>query len=807
MREIWQDLRYGTRTLMKTPGFTVIAVITLALGIGANTAIFTIVNAVLLRPLPYPESERLMLVGRAFTGTNAVSDLSEPKFVFLRDNVRSFEAITATQGTGPNTYLSDESNTEFIRCLIVSADFFRVLGVLPASGRGFTTEEDSPAGERVAILGDRLWRQRFGADAGMIGRTITLNDVTHTIVGIMPPDFEYSGTQDVFVPMGVNPASQNEGHNWTVIGRLKQGVMVDQARSELKLLFDRFQADHPRWVKENEVFSAMSWRASMTSDIRELLWILLGAVSFVLLIACANIANLQLTRAAARRKEMAIRIALGAGSWRLIRQLLTEGMALALAGGLMGLLLGRFGVDAMLALVPEDIIPRVGEINPDWRVLAFTLGASLLTGIAFGLAPALQTLQVDVNRVLKEGAGKARAGIARGLLRSVLVVVEVGLALALTVGAGLLLRTFASLRGVEPGFEARNLLTFDISPGRKKYDTVAKMSVLYRHALERFTMLPGVEAAALTNKLPLDAQFNLPYRLAGQSKFAGAVQYRVISPEYFRVMKMAVLQGRPFNESDMVGAEPVALVNEAFARSNFAGVEPLGQQLCAGCEYGDPAMRRVVGVVNETKQRSLAEAAPAAVFIPLTQAAEGVRGTLRQCSFVVRTAGDPSLLSATILSEIRQFDPTVPITNLRPMEQLVSRSIAPQRFNLILLGLFAALGLLLAAVGIYGVMAYSVSQRTDEIGLRMALGAQSGHVLKLIMKQGMTLTLVGVVIGLIASFALTRLIESLLFGVSATDALTFVVVSLMLTVAALLACWIPARRATKVDPIVALRYE
>jgi predicted permease len=806
MDEIWQDLRYGARSLIKTPGFTVVAIITLALGIGANTAIFTIVNAVLLRPLPYPGSERLMIVGRYFPGTNAVPDLSQPKFIFLHDNVQSFEALTATEER-PTDYLSDENQTDYIRSMMVSAEFFRVLGVQPAIGRAFTSEEDSPAGEPVAILSDGLWRWRFGADTSLIGRTITINSLPYRVVGIMPPDFEFLRPHDVFVPLRTDPASQNEAHLYTALGRLKDNVTTDQARFELKLLFDTFRAAHPGWVNENETFGLMSWRSSITDSIQELLWILLGAVGLVLLIACANIANLQLTRATAGRKEMAIRTALGAGNWRLIRQLLTEGMLLAFVGGLMGLLLARLGVGATLTLAPEGIIPRAGEINPDWRVLVFTLGASFLTGIVFGLAPALQMLQMDVNHALKDGLGRTGVGAGRGRLRSVLVVVEVALALALSVGAGLLLRTFANLRGVDLGFEARNVLTFEISPRGRNYDRVAKLSDLYRHALERFSALPGVETAALTNKLPLDAQYNLPYKLLGQSKFAGAVQYRVISPEYFRVMKMTIQRGRPFDESDTVGAEPVAIVNEAFARSIFAGIEPLGQQLCAGCEYGDPAMRRVVGVINETKQRSLSEAAPAAVFIPLTQAAEGVKATLRQCSFVLRTSGDPLLLSAAVRSELRQLDPTVPIRNLLPMEELVSRSIAPQRFNLILLGLFAALGLLLTAVGVYGVMAYSVSQRRDEIGLRMALGAQSGDVLELIMKQGMTLALVGVVIGIIGSFALTRVIKSLLFNVSATDALTFVAVSLVLTSVALLACWIPARRATKVDPIVALRYE
>ncbi|MFP5265328.1 MAG: ABC transporter permease [Blastocatellia bacterium] len=807
MGEIRQDLRYGRRALMKSPGFTVIAIITLALGIGANTAMFTIVNAVLLRSLPYPESERLMQVGRAVRGADTVTDLSEPKFAFLRDHVESFEAIAAAQDMGPNTYLSEESQTEFIRGVIVSADFFRVLGVQPARGRGFTAEEDSPDGDRVVILGDGLWRRRFGADAGIVGRTITLKGVAHLVVGIMPPGFEYLGAQDVYVPMRVNPASENEGHNYTVIGRLKHGATPDQARSELKSLFNDFQAAHPRWVKENEIFGLMSWQASMTSGIRELLWVLLAAVGFVLLIACANIANLQLTRATARQKEMAIRLALGAGRWRLIRQLLTEGIALALAGGLVGLLLARWLGGTMLVLIPEGMIPRASEINVDWRVLVFTLGASLLTGIIFGLAPALHTLRVDVNHMLKEGAGRAGVGVAHRFLRGVLVVVEVALALALTVGAGLLLRTFANLRGVEPGFEAHNVLTFEISPRGKNYDTVAKMNDLYNRFLERLSALPGVEAAALTSKLPLDAQFNLPYRLPGQTQFAGAVQYRLISPDYFRVMKMALQQGRAFNESDRAGSEPVVIVNEEFVRSNLAGAEPLGQQVFVCCERGDLGPRRVVGIVGETKQKSLSEPAPAAVFIPLTQADKEVRQIMQQPSFVLRTAGDPLLLSAAIRDGMHELDPTVPVRNLRTMEQLVGRSVAPQRFNLFLMGLFAGLGLLLAAVGIYGVMAYSVTQRTDEIGLRMALGAQPRDVLKLVMRQGVSLALAGVALGLAASFALTRLMKSLLFGVGATDSLTFVVVSLLLIAVALLACWIPARRATKVDPIVALRYE
>jgi putative ABC transport system permease protein len=807
MQTLWQDLRYGVRLLLKQPGFTLIAVITLALGIGANTAIFTIVNAVLLRPLPYPAAERLMQVGRIIGGRNLVDDISAEKFTFLRANLRSFETIAATQGMGASVQLADESQAEYIRGYLVSADFLRVLGVAPALGRSFTPEEDSPAGARVAMLSDGLWRGRFAADAGMLGRSVTLNGRAYTVVGILPPGFEYFGPQDVFLPSGIGQTNQNEGHNWSVIGRLQPGVTPGQAQAEAQLLFDKFRAIYPRQVQQNESFGVLNWRANLTSGVRELLWILLGAVSFVLLIACANVANLQLARAATRRKELAVRLALGAGGGRLVRQLLTEGVLLALVGGGAGLLLATWGLEAMLALLPGGLIPRAGEISLDGRVLIFALGMSVLTGVVAGLAPALQTLRVDVNRALKESGGKTSASVTRGRLRSALVVVEMALALALTVGAGLLLRTFANLRGVEPGFEARNVLTFELAPLGKNYDTVAKLNDLYRRALEKFRALPGVETAALTNKLPLDGRYNLPYKLVGQSQ-ATAAEYRLVSLDYFRAMKMTLRQGRAFNASDAAGAEPVVIVNEAFARRNFANVEPLGQQMCIGCEYfGDLNLWRVVGVVNETKQRSLSEPAPPTVFIPLSQAAEPLREIVRQARIVLRTTGEPLLLSAAVRHELRQLDPTLPPRNLRPLEELVSRSIAPQRFNLSLLSLFAGLGLLLASIGIYGVMAYSVSQRTHEIGIRLALGAQTRDVLRLVVRQGMKLALLGVALGLIAALALTQLLKNLLFGVSATDPVTFALIALLLSAVAFVACFVPARRATRVDPLMALRYE
>ncbi len=806
MHTLWQDLRYGARMLLKHPSFTLVGIITLALGIGATTAIFSVVNAVLLRPLPYPKSEELMQLGRGFAGSEIVSDLSPQKFFFLRDHAQSFVALAATAEMGPNVTLTNEQQTEFVRGFWVTADFFRALGVAPAFGRGFTAEEDSPGGERVAILSDEFWRRRFGADATIIGKTITLNDRAHTVIGITPLGFEYFGVQDVFVPARFGQASENNGHNWTVIGRLKPGNTPEQARAELPTLYDRFRAQYPDKVDGKEFFGARRWRTNLTSNVSELLWVLLGAVGFVLLIACANVANLQLMRAAARRKELAIRLALGAGGWRLSRQLLTEGVLLALLGGGAGLLLAVWGLEVMLALLPADLLPRAGEIRIDGRVLTFALGASVLTGLLASLAPAWQALRADVNRNLKEGVNKTET--TRGRLRGALVVVEVALALTLTIGAGLLLRTFANLRGVAPGFEARHALGFELTARGTQYDTMAKIHDLYGRTLERLRALPGVEAVAITNKLPLDRWFNLPYRVAGEkNKFSGSAEYRLISPAYFQVMKMTLQRGRAFNDGDVAGTEPVAIVNEAFARKHFAGGAPLGQPVFVCCERGDLTPRHIIGVVNETKQRALNQPAPPTVFIPLWQSAEEMKGYAQQVSFVLRTTGEPAALSAAVRNEVRQLDATLPFRNLRALDQLVERAVAPQWFNLSLLGLFAALGLMLAAVGIYGLLAYGVTQRTHEIGLRMALGAQARDVLRLVVKQGMALTLLGVTLGLLASWALTRLLKTLLFNVAATDLLTFAAVALLLTFVALLACWLPARRATKVDPLIALRCE
>jgi len=807
MQTLWQDLRYGARMLMKKPGFTLIAVIMLSLGIGANTAIFTVVNAVLLRPLSYPEPERIMRLAPEWPNASFMN-ASEPKFIFWRERSQSFDGVTATIGIGSGVNLSGVSEPEFVTGVRVSADFFRVLGARPTIGRGFTNEEDSPSGEPVVILSHGLWHRRFGADPDIAGKSVSINGNPYTVVGVTPEDFRYGDRQtDVFVPMRVNPASAGQGHNYTVLARLKANVSRAQALAEMKPVFEQFKAAYPNQLWRNEAgIRVEPYLASMTAEARPMLLILLGAVSFVLLIACANVANLQLTQATTRRKEMALRQALGASRWSLTRQLLTEGMLLALLGGGLGLLLAAWGVEALTALLPQGLIPRSGEIGFDWRVLAFTLGAAVMTGLVFALAPALQASRVDVNHALKEGAGKGAIGGERGRMRSALVVAEIALALALLAGAGLLVRTLANLRHVDPGFDPGNVLTFEVAPNGKQYETTAQNVDYFRRALERIGSLPGVETAAVTSNLPLGAWLNFGVGVAGKPDSLGSTEIRMITPDYFKVMKMSMRRGRAFTGADSAGAPPAIIVNESYARRIFPNADPIGQSLTVEGSQ----VYQIIGVVNDVKQFSLGDPAPRTVFIPVAQTPDRVMRGARQfvtMKFAIRTAGDPLALGAAVKQEMLNVDPSLPLTNVRSLEQIVARSLAQARFNSTLLGLFAAIGLLLAAIGVYGVMSYAVTQRTHEIGVRVALGATAGDVLKLIIGKGLALALAGVALGLGASFALTRLMKDFLFGVKPTDPLTFGVIASLLTAVALVACYIPARRATRVDPLVALRRE
>ena len=805
LESLWRDCRYGARSLRHSPGFTLVAVLTLALGIGATTAIFSVLNAVLLRPLPYPGADKLVYLGQRYQSGLAGS--GEPKFLFWRERSRSFEALACYSGYGgAGGNLAGGSEAEYVRGVRVSEDFFRVLGVYPAHGRAFTREEDTPGGARVVVLSDGLWRRSFGGDRELIGKTVTLNGRPAEVVGIMPPHFRFSSGADLFEPMRARPGA-NVDPNAEVVGRLKPGVTLEQAQAELKEIAEQYRAAFPRQMAEGESVGVQPYQDLFTAGVAKYLWIVLGAVTFLLLIACANVANLQLARAAARRREIALRMALGAAGGRIVRQLLTEGLLLSVAGGAAGLLLAAWLTQLLTTLLPAGLLPRIAEVGVDWRVLAFTLAAAVATGLLFGMAPAWQARKVDVNASLKECSGKGAA--ARGRLRSALVVAEVALSLVLLVGAGLLIRTFTNLLGVTPGFDPRNVLTFQLDLNGERYDTADEAAAFYRDALERIGRLPGVEAAAVTNKLPLDWQFNMPIFLPDKPDQAQSVQVRVISPDYFRVMRIDVRRGRVFSGADDRAAPPVAVVNEAFARRYFGGQDAAAQQLSVGRGVDDP-VRQVVGVIGDIKQQGLERPAPPMVFVPVQQAADKLMATIRtftSANFVVRTTVEPKSLGPAVKQQIAALDAALPLSRISTMEDIAARSIASQRFNMLLLGSFAALGLLLAAVGIYGVMSYTVAQSTREIGIRMALGAQAGSVLKLVTWQGMTLTLTGMAVGIAASLALTRVMSGLLYGVAATDPPTFAATALLLAAVSLLACYLPARRATRVDPLIALRYD
>jgi predicted permease len=799
--------------LTKQPCFTAIAVLSLALGIGANTAIFSVVNAVLLRPLPYPQPEQLMQVSQSLPGVDNEA-AGEPKFLFWQEHNQSFQVMAIEQPLGSGVNLAGGSEAEYVSGVKVSKDFFDVLGVQPARGRVFTAEEDRAGGDRVVILSDGLWRRRFGADADLIGKTVAINSDSFVVVGIMPASFQYqSGFQslqsaDVFVPLRPSPKGDPDP-NYRVIGRLRAGVTSQQARADMRQVAEAFRAAYPQEMQERETVAVTPLHEQLTANVRPLLLILLGAVAIVLLIACANVANLQLGRAASRQKEMAIRLAMGASWQRLVQQLLIEGLLLALAGGAVGLLFAAWGMGWLAALIPERLLPRFNDIAVDWRVLSFTFASAIVTGIIFSLAPATQSSRLDVNPLLKEGAGKGAAGASRGRLRRMFVVAEVALSLMLLMSAALLIRTFVNLRRVEPGFDTRRVLTFQISPTGQAYNTTAKVSDFYRRALERLKSLPGVEAAAVTSNLPLSAQFRMPFGIAGQPEHQESVQFRLITPDYFDVMQIPMQQGRAFAESDAQGAGNVAIVNAAFARKYLGDADALGQTLIVG--RGPRALsHQIVGVAGDVKQFGLASDAPPMMYIPASQAPDGLMLMMRRflsCQFVLRTRDNPAMLTAAVKQAMSGLDATLPVSHIRPMQEVVAQSIAAERFNMVLMGLFAALGLALATVGLYGVMSYAVTQRTHELGVRMALGARPADVLKMVISQGLWLALMGIGIGLVGAFALTRLLESLLFGVSATDPLTFAAVALILLVVALGACFVPARRATKVDPMIALRYE
>jgi putative ABC transport system permease protein len=817
----WQDLRYGLRTLLKSPGFAFVAVLAVALGVGANTAIFSVVNTVLLRALPYENSARLVTL---YTGGDPAAEpagpLSYPDLLDYRAQAASLEYVAAYQGVGTVLSTGAGDEPDRVRGMEVTADLFPALGVRAARGRVFTREEDREGGPVVIVISDGLWRRRFGADPSAVGREVKLglSGRPATVLGVMPPGFKFPPDEvdaiDYYIPFVTENARYNadsmkarDSIFFSAVAKLRDGASFEQAAAEIPTIAARLAAQYPETNTKRRA-RAVSLHEDLVGQVRPALLVLLGAVGLVLLIACANVANLLLARAASRGREIAVRTALGATRGRVIRQLLTESMLLSLAGGAAGLLLAVWGVEAIVKLSPASV-PRLAETSIDARVFLFALGVSVLTGVVFGLAPALQASKTDLAESLKEGGRSGSAGAARGRMRAALVVTEVALALVLLVGAGLLLKSFRRLVTTDPGYSPERVLAVTVALNTKRFADEDGRAAYFREAVGRISQLPGVETAGLTRLLPLGrSDIFSTFNIAGRPPFAPGertgARSHTVSPDYFRALSIPVRRGRAFAPADTKNAPPIIIVSEAFARKYFPGQEPLGQHVILEDAQNNPLPpREVVGVVGNLHFGKLNDEEVPEYYVPFEQAPSP------SCEVVARAKGeDAAALLPGVRAALKEGGGAdVLIWETRTMDELVGRSVAPQRFNAALLGLFAALAVLLAAVGIYGVMSYAVTQRTHEIGIRMALGAGRGHVLRMVVGQGMALALAGLGLGLLGAFALTRLMSSLLYGVSATDPAVFAAVSLLLATVALAACLVPARRATKVDPMVALRYE
>jgi putative ABC transport system permease protein len=814
MRTLWQDLRYGARTLVKSKGFTLVSVLVLAVGIGANSAIFSVVNAVLLRPLPYPEPERLVVLWGEKESNESHAVVSYPDLEDWRAQTRTLEDLSAFNQSG--LLLQGDGEPQPMSGANVSAELFSALRVKPALGRLFTREEDKNGAPPVILIGYGLWQRRFNSDPKIVGQQIRVGGggVPTTVLGVLPRGFTFPAQAqrtDFLRPMAQalgERTTMRGSYSMPVLARLRAGVTAREADAEMRAIAERIEQQYP-----DEGFRLGRQLVPLEeevigSSLRRSLFVLLGAVGLVLLIGCANIAHLLLARAATRYREMAIRTALGASRTRVIRQLLTESLLLSLVGGGLGLLLAMWGVELLVASSPVDI-PRLQDVALDARVVAFTLLVSVLTGVIFGLAPALQAARVDLNDVLKEGGRGASAGASRSRLRAALVVAEVALSLVLLVGAGLLLKSFAKLTNVDPGFDPQGVTATNITLAKQKYPTDERRLATFSEIVARAQNVPGVESAALIFPLPMGGTTTSnTFVIAGRPEPAPgekpSANYRAISPDYFRVMRTRLVRGRPFDARDRADAPQVVIVNESFARRYFAGEDPVGKRIAVERGAVDDARqppREIVGVAADVRHEGLDADAGAEVYVPVAQAPEA------SMSLVVREAGGAAGAASGVRESIRQVDRDQYVPAVRRMTDLVAGSVARRRFNALLTGLFAAVALLLASIGIFGVTAYTVAMRTHEIGVRMALGARAADVLRLVLWQGLRLILVGVGLGLLGSLALTRVLSGMLYGVTPTDAPTFAAVSLLLTVVALVACYVPARRATRVDPMIALRYE
>jgi predicted permease len=819
METLLQDIKHSLRAFRKSPGFTFAAVLALALGIGTNTAIFSVVNSVLLKPAPFPDPDRLVLFQNTSpqgSGTAA----SPAKFQHWREQTTVVQDVAAFRTGVVN--LTGGAYPEQLHSAQVSADFFRLFGAPVVRGRTFTPQEDLPHGEKVVILSEPCWQRRFAGDPQILGKTISLGGDPYVVVGIVGSAFdfrEFGPATDVWIAFQFDPNTKDQGHYFTAGGRLKPGVTVQQAKARLQVSAADYRRKFPIALGPKDGFSVEPIREALVSDVRSSLLVLVGAVSLVLLIACANVANLLLARAIGRRREMAIRVAMGAGRARIIRQLLTESVLLSLAGAVVGSAAGLVGIRALLSIDTANL-PRVGEegalVGLDWRVLAFTILVALATGLLFGLIPALQTSRPDLSATLKESGGRAGTGFRQNKARTLLAVSEIALAVVLLVGAALLIRTFLALGAVNPGFDAENVLTMRMSLSGQRFAKSAGIERLVQDGVARVNALPGVTLASATCCVPLEGGYGLPFLVMGRPltdrPFHGGGGWLTVSPGYFAVFKIPVLRGRAFTERDDGAGAPVVVINQAMATRFWPKADPLADKIWIGkgvmSELAAETPRQIVGIVGDVRGGLDNDPNPT-MYVPNAQVPDALNALnvrITPLKWVVRTRGNPFPLSAAIQEQLRQAS-GLPVSDVRTMDEVVSRAASRQRFNMLLMTVFGCAALFLASLGVYGLMAYTVQQRSQEIGIRMALGAETGQVLKMVLAQGMILALAGVAVGVGAALALSRLLATFLFGVKPRDLTVFIAVPLVLCAVSLVAVWLPARRAARVDPATALRSE
>ncbi|MCU1232993.1 MAG: hypothetical protein JWP63_960 [Candidatus Solibacter sp.] len=820
METLVQDLKHSLRIFRQSPGFTAAAVAALTLGIGTNTAIFSVVNSVLLKPAPFPAPDRMVF----FMNTSPQGSgqgASPTKFQHWREQTAVVQDVSAFRTGVVN--LTGGGFPEQLKSGQVSADFFRLFGATPLRGRTFSPEEDLPRGEQVVVLSHAFWTRRYAADPQILGKTISLGNAPHVVIGILSPGFDFRDfgpAPDVWVPFQLDPNPTDQGHYFTAAGRLKPGITLDQARARIKLSAEDFRRKYPKALQANSGFSVDPLREAMVRNVRSSLLVLVGAVSFVLLIACANVANLLLARAVGRRREIAIRAAIGAGRGRIIRQLLTESVLLSLVGAIAGSILGIVGIRALLSVNTANL-PRVGVegalVGLDWRVLAFTILVAAVTGILFGLIPALQSSRPDLSATLKESGGRGGTGFRHNKARTVLVVSEVALAVVLLVGSALLIRTSLALGAVKPGFDAENVLTMRMSIDGPQFVKSLAVDQMLRDGFDRIRRIPGVIGVSATCCVPLEGGYGLPFIIMGRpltdGPFHGGGGWQTVSAGFFEIFKIPVVRGRTYTERDSAGSPPAVVINQAMARRYWPNSDPLNDKILIGKglmpQLASEQPRQIIGIVGDVRGNGLDSDPGPAMYLVQAQVPDAINAlnaALTPMRWIVRTRGNPLLVAPAVQEQIRQTT-GLPVTDVRSMDEIVSRSTSRQRFNMLLMTIFGGAALFLAGIGIYGLMAYSVQQRTQEIGIRLALGAGPASVRRMVLVQGMRLALIGVVLGIAAALALTRLLSTFLFGVKDKDPVVFTTVAILLSLISLLAVWLPARRATRIDPLIALRYE